>query len=79
MEAPFKPDIKKANCDTGKNDLSEAFGGDEVQKPKLSPEHQVYIIIINRNYLKTIITIQKLKLMKMVNQFMIYYPIMVMI
>lgn len=42
MEAAFIPNTKRANCDTGKEDLIEAFGGKDIsEKPKISEENQV--------------------------------------
>ncbi len=40
LKAPFQPNIEVANCDTGTNDLSDAFGVTETPK-KIKPEDQV--------------------------------------
>ncbi len=39
-KAPFQPNIEVANCDTGTNDLSDAFGVTEAPK-KVKVEDQV--------------------------------------
>jgi serine/threonine protein kinase len=39
MKAPFKPNTDVANCDTGTNDLNDAFGMEE-EKPKIADKDQ---------------------------------------
>lgn len=39
MKVPFKPNIDVANCDTGTNDLNDAFGVEE-DKPKIADKDQ---------------------------------------
>jgi hypothetical protein len=40
MKPPFMPNTDVANCDTGTNDLNDAFGIEE-EKPKIDPKDQV--------------------------------------
>lgn len=52
MEAPFIPNDKQANCDTGKVDLVEAFGVTDSERPKILPESQVNLISMNKELFK---------------------------